>query len=78
MTIKALQEGVKKRHSIYLKPIKLFIVDIDKETGEETKHPTPDALPLHSYEVVGPFNKQVKNFKCMVVLSVSGSVERVY
>ena len=78
MTVTAIQEGIKKGHSIYLRPIKPFIIDVDKETGEETKHPTPEALPFHSYEVVGPFNKQVKNFRCMVDLSASRSVERVY
>lgn len=76
MTTQAIRDGIKKGHSIYLKPIKPFIIEVDKETGEEKKYPTPCAMPLHTYHVTGPFNKQVTNFACSVYLDVTGKVER--
>ena len=51
----------------------------DKETGEETKHPMPDPLPFHRYDIVGPFNPQVKKiFRCTVGLGPTGQVEQVF
>ena len=78
MTIPAIKEGLKNGKSIYLKPIKKFIIDIDLNTGEETKTPTPDPMPNHDYEVVGPFNKQVPQFSCHVRTGERGQVVSVY
>lgn len=78
MTVSAIKEGLKKGHSIYLKPIKPFIIDIDQDTKEETKTPTPDPLTLHDYEVIGPFNKEVKQFSCHVRTGDRGQVVSVY
>lgn len=76
MTREALKKAVKEGKFITLKKVKEFFIDVE-EDGEVVKTPVPNPKPYGTYEITGPFNKEVKNFTATVELGSLGGIVNV-